>query len=144
MKLSFVVTTHGAMKTSSSSVEYAVTYASAWIRVPAPTVVSFSISEPRPRMQSSAICTRSRMHDWSPTMQCAPTVEPANTIAPVETIVPSPIAAGGSGSRFAVDDGAERRLLADDGVLEHAHALAEHRAGVDDRGRVDLSHRASS
>ena len=35
MKLSFVVTTHGAMKTSSSSVEYAVMYASAWMRVTA-------------------------------------------------------------------------------------------------------------
>ena len=140
MKLSFVVTTHGAMKTSSSSVEYAVMYASAWIRVPAPTVVSFSISEPRPRMQSSAIVTRSRMHDWSPTMQLAPTVEPAKTIAPVETIVPSPIVVGGSGSRFAVECGAERRLLADDGVLEHAHAFAEHGAGIDDRRRVDLSH----
>ncbi len=33
----------------------------------------------------------------------------------------------------------ERRLLPDDGVLEHLHALAEHRARVDDRGRVDLS-----
>ena len=104
MKLSFVITTQGAMNTSSSSVEYAVTYASAWIRVPAPTVVSFSISEPRPRTQLSAICTRSRMQDWSPTMQLAPIVEPAKTIAPVETIVPSPIVAGGSGSRFAVED----------------------------------------
>ena len=36
MKLSFVVTTHGAMKTFSSSVEYAVMYASAWIFVSAP------------------------------------------------------------------------------------------------------------
>src|SRR5438270_11042581 len=73
------------------------------MRVPAPTVVSFSISEPRPRMQSSAIVTRSRMHDWSPTMQSAPIDEPANTIAPVEMTVLSPIVAGGSGSRFAVD-----------------------------------------
>src|SRR5262249_53932281 len=46
MKLSFVVTTHGAMKTSASSVEYAVTYACAWIFVSAPIVVSFSTSEP--------------------------------------------------------------------------------------------------
>ena len=36
------------MKTSSSSVEYAVTYASAWMRVPLPIVVSFSTSAPRP------------------------------------------------------------------------------------------------
>ena len=55
MKLSFVVTTQGAMKTSSSSVEYAVTYASAWMRVPLPIVVSFSTSEPRPTTTSSAI-----------------------------------------------------------------------------------------
>ena len=32
MRLSLVVTTQGAMKTCSSSVEYAVMYASAWIR----------------------------------------------------------------------------------------------------------------
>ena len=78
-------------------------YAPAWMRVPLPIVVSFSISEPRPRMQSSAIVTRSRMHDWSPTMQPAPIAEPANTIAPVEMTVPSPIVVGGSGSRFAVE-----------------------------------------
>ena len=34
----------------------------------------------------------------------------------------------------------ERRLLADDGVFEHAHAFAEHRARIDRCGRVDLSH----
>ena len=56
MKLSFVVTTHGAMNTSSSSVEYAVMYAPAWIFVSAPTVVSFSISEPRPSTTSSPTC----------------------------------------------------------------------------------------
>src|SRR4029079_17743806 len=65
MKLSFVVTTHGATKTSSSSVEYAVTYASAWIFVRAPIVVSFSTSEPRPTTTSSPIVTRSRTQDWS-------------------------------------------------------------------------------
>jgi hypothetical protein len=73
------------------------------MRVPAPTVVSFSISEPRPRTQSSASSTRSRMHDWSPTMQFAPIDDPAKTIAPVEMIVPAPIVVGGSGSRFAVE-----------------------------------------
>src|SRR6478752_1593943 len=91
------------MNTSSSSVEYAVMYASAWMRVPAPTVVSFSISEPRPRMQSSASSTRSRMQDWSPTMQRAPMREPAKTIAPVEIMVPSPTTVAGNGSRFAVE-----------------------------------------
>jgi hypothetical protein len=38
-------------------------YASAWMRVPSPTVVSFSISEPRPRMQFEPSVTRSRMQD---------------------------------------------------------------------------------
>src|SRR4051812_5408046 len=71
----------------------------------APTVVSFSISEPRPSTTSSAIVTRSRTHDWSPRITRAPTVVPAKTIAPVETIVPSPITAGGSGSRLAVERG---------------------------------------
>ncbi len=105
MKLSFVVTTHGAMKTLSSSVEYAVMYASAWIFVSAPMVVSFSTSEPRPMTTSSPTSTRSRTHDWSPTITRAPIRVPAKTIAPVETIVPSPISAGGSGSRFAVERG---------------------------------------
>src|SRR6185312_15907691 len=80
MKLSFVVTTHGATKTWSSSVEYAVMYASAWIFVRAPIVVSFSISEPRPSTTSSPTSTRSRTQDWSPRMTRAPIVEPAKTI----------------------------------------------------------------
>ena len=82
-----------------------MTYASAWIFVRAPTVVSFSISEPRPRTTSSPTSTRSRTQDWSPRMTRAPIVEPAKTIAPVETIVPSPILVGASGSRFAVERG---------------------------------------
>src|SRR5712691_9053880 len=105
MKLSFVVTTHGAMKTSSSRSEYAVMYASAWIFVRAPIVVSFSISDPRPSTTSSPTCTRSRTQDWSPRTTSAPIRLPANTTAPVETIVPSPISVGGSGSRFAVERG---------------------------------------
>ncbi len=105
MKLSFVVTTHGAMNTFSSSVEYAVMYASAWILVSAPIVVSFSTSEPRPTTTSSPIVTRSRTQDWSPRITRAPIFDPAKRIAPVETIVPSPISAGGSGSRFAVERG---------------------------------------
>ena len=60
MKLSFVVMTRGAMKTLSSSVEYAVMYASAWIFVSAPMVVSFSTSTPRPTTTSSPMSTRSR------------------------------------------------------------------------------------
>jgi hypothetical protein len=60
MKLSFVVATQGAMKTSSSSVEYAVTYAFAWIFVRAPTEVSFSTSDPRPTTTSSPSSQRSR------------------------------------------------------------------------------------
>jgi len=105
MKLSFVVTTHGATNTLSSSVEYAVMYASAWIFVSAPIVVSFSMSEPRPRTTSSPMVTRSRTHDWSPSITRAPILDPAKTIAPVETIVPSPISVGGSGSRLAVERG---------------------------------------
>ena len=106
MKLSFVVTTHGAMKTSSSSVEYAVMYALAWMRVPradrrvvlderaaADDDVVAQSSPARARTTGRRECTRE------------PIVAPANTIAPVETIVPSPITAGGSGSRFAVDFG---------------------------------------
>ena len=93
------------MKTCSSSVEYAVMYASAWIFVIAPIVVSFSTSEPRPITTSSPTVTRSRTHDWSPRMTRSPTVVPAKTTAPVETIVPAPISAGGSGSRFAVERG---------------------------------------
>ncbi len=115
-------------------------YAPAWMRVPPPIVVSFSISEPRPRMQSSSMVTRSRMHDWSPTMQPAPIAEPANTIAPVE--IDGAVADRRRRQRLALRrrGGAERRLLADDRILEHAHAFAEHRALVDRRGRVDLSH----
>src|SRR3954454_8120627 len=71
----------------------------------APMLVSFSTSEPRPSTTSSPISTRSRTQDWSPRITRAPTVVPAKTIAPVETIVPSPITAGGSGSRFAVERG---------------------------------------
>ena len=93
------------MKTLSSSVEYAVMYACAWIFVRAPIDVSFSTREPRPRTTSSPTSQRSRMQAWSPTITRAPSREPAKTTAPVETIVPSPSSAGGSGSRFAVDRG---------------------------------------
>ena len=105
IQLSFVVTTHGAMNTCSSSVEYAVMYASAWIFVMAPIDVSFSTSEPRPTTTSSPIVTRSRTQDWSPRITRAPMVVPANTMAPVETIEPSPITVGRSGSRLAVERG---------------------------------------
>ncbi len=80
-------------------------YASAWIFVIAPIVVSFSTSEPRPMTTSSPTVTRSRTHDWSPRITRSPIVVPAKTTAPVETIVPAPISAGGSGSRFAVERG---------------------------------------
>jgi hypothetical protein len=103
--LSFVVITRGAMKTLSSSVEYAVMYASAWIFVSEPMVVSFSIREPRPTTTSSPISQRSRTQAWSPTITRAPRRVPAKTIAPVETIVPGPSSAGGSESRFAVERG---------------------------------------
>ncbi len=103
MKLSFEVCTHGAMNTSSSSVAYAVTYAIAWIFVRAPTVVSFSMSEPRPTTTSSPMSQRSRTHAWSPTITRAPRRVPANTTAPVETTVPGPSSSGGTSPCFAVD-----------------------------------------
>jgi hypothetical protein len=37
----------------------------------------------------------------------------------------------------------ESRLLPDNRILEHAHALAEHRARIDRRGGMNLSHEAS-
>src|SRR4051794_40074401 len=80
-------------------------YASAWILVIDPILVSFSTSEPRPITTSSPTSTRSRTQAWSPTITRAPSRDPANTTAPVETIVPSPISAGDSGSRFAVERG---------------------------------------
>src|SRR6201984_1066238 len=80
-------------------------YASAWIFVIAPIVVSFSTSEPRPITTSSPTTTRSRTQDWSPRMTRRPILVPAKTTEPVETIVPSPISAGGSSSRFAVERG---------------------------------------
>jgi hypothetical protein len=80
-------------------------YASAWIRVMEPIVVSFSTSDPRPSTTSSPSVTRSRTQDWSPRITRAPIRDPANTIAPVETMVPSPISVGGSGSRLAVERG---------------------------------------
>src|SRR2546430_12311157 len=59
LPISLVVTTHGAMKTCSSSVEYAVMYASAWILVIAPIEVSFSRSEEHTselQSQSNLVC----------------------------------------------------------------------------------------
>ncbi len=44
-------------------------------------------------------------------MQPPPIEAPAKTIAPVETTVPSPMTAGGSGSRFAVDLGPSEGCL---------------------------------
>ena len=105
MKLSLAVCTHGAMKTSSSSVEYAVMYAIAWIFVRAPTVVSFSTSEPRPTTTSSPSSQRSRTHAWSPTIARAPTRVPAKTIAAVETVVPAPSSSACSSSCLAVERG---------------------------------------
>ena len=86
-------------------------YASAWIFVSAPMVVSFSTSTPRPMTTSSPTSTRSRTHAWSPTTTRAPMRVPAKTIAPVETMVPSPISAGGSGSRPAVERGESEGCL---------------------------------
>src|SRR5262245_14026454 len=80
-------------------------YASAWIFVIAPMVVSFSTSEPRPTTTSSPSVTRSRMHAWSPTITRSPIVVPAKTTAPVEITLPAPIWAGERSSRFDVERG---------------------------------------
>ena len=80
-------------------------YASAWIFVSAPTVVSFSTSAPRPMTTSSPTSQRSRTHAWSPTMTRAPMRDPAKTIAPVDTIVPGPSSSGGRSSCFVVERG---------------------------------------
>ena len=133
MKLSFVVTTQGAMKTSSSSVEYAVMYASAWIFVSAPIVVSFSTSEPLPMTTSSPTTQRSRTRAPSPTITRAPSFVPAKTIAPVETIVPSPSSSGAERLALRGRAGRERRLFPDDRVVEDLAALAEDGPRVDDR-----------
>ena len=144
MKLSFVVTTHGAMKTCSSSVEYAVMYASAWILVSAPIVVSFSTSEPRPTTTSSPIVdalahARLVAEDHARADRRAGEHDRAgrDDRAVADLRRRQRLALRGRARR-------ERRLLADDRVLEHLHALAEHRAGVDDRRWVDLSSRCRS
>ena len=88
MKLSFVVCTHGAMKTSSSSVEYAVMYAFAWIFVSAPT--HRVVLDERAPADDDVVADHAAFphaEPWSPTITRAPIV-PAKTIAPVETIVP--------------------------------------------------------
>ena len=113
-------------------------YASAWIFVIAPIVVSFSTSEPRPITTSS------------------PTDDPlAHARLVAEDHARADLRAGedhraGGDDRPVADLGGlerlsfgrrarrERRLLADDRVLEHLHAVAELRPRIDDRGRVDL------
>src|SRR5882724_8270810 len=134
MKLSFVVITRGAMNTLSSSVEYAVTYASAWIFVSSPIVVSFSTSAPRPMTTLSPTSQRSRTHAWSPTITRAPTRVPAKTIAPVETIVPGPSSSGGRSSCFVVERGpGDLGLHSGRDCFERGLQLIEH---ADDRNRV--------
>jgi hypothetical protein len=70
--------------------------------VRAPTVLSFSTSEPRPMTTSSPIVQRSRTHAWSPTITRAPIRVPAKTTAPVEMTLPGPSSSGESSSRLAV------------------------------------------
>ena len=80
-------------------------YASAWILVSAPIVVSFSTSEPRPMTTSSPIDDALADARLVADDDARADRVPAKTIAPVETIVPGPISAGASGSRFAVERG---------------------------------------
>ena len=60
MKLSLVVVTHGAMNTSSSSVERRVMYELLWMEQRDPMDTWFSMHTPRPMPQFSPICTFSR------------------------------------------------------------------------------------
>src|SRR4051812_3890161 len=135
-------------------------YASAWIFVSSPIVVSFSTSEPRPMTTSSPISTRSRTQAWSPTITRAPSFVPAKTTAPVETTVPGPSSSGGGGPLFPAArrgsgrglpelEGRERlllrrrprrqrRLLAHDGVVEDLAAVSDPRARIDHRRFGDL------
>ena len=140
MKLSFVVTTHGAMNTSSSSVEYAVMYASAWMRVP--RADGRVVLDQRAAAEDAVVAERRRARGCTTGRRRCSARRSSSRRRRSRRSRRScrrRSRAGGSGSRFAVERGAERRLLADDGVLEHAHAVAEHRARVDGRGRVDLS-----
>ena len=121
-----------------------MTYASAWIRVRAPIVVSFSTSEPRPTTTSSPIVTRSRTQDWSPRITRAPTVEPANTMAPVEITVPSPTTVGGSGSRFAVERGESVGCLPTTACSSTLTPSPSTVPGMDDRGGVHLGAHAGA
>src|SRR6266508_3316692 len=87
-------------------------YASAWIFVSAPIVVSFSTREPRPMTTSSPTTQRSRTQAWSPTITRAPIFVPAKTIAPVDTMVPGPSSSGASASRCAIARGLDAVALA--------------------------------
>ena len=77
MKLSLVVTTHGAMKTSSSSRLLAVMYDCDCTRQPSPITVSFSTVTPRPMTVWEPIEQRSRTKAWSPMITRSPSVVPA-------------------------------------------------------------------
>src|SRR5918995_3408278 len=87
---SLVRSAPGAMKTSSSTTERAVTYAPVCMRTRAPTRTSQSTDTPRPTTDSSPISARSRTCAWSPTTQLAPMLAPASTTAPAPIVVPAP------------------------------------------------------
>ena len=111
MKLSFVVTTHGAMKTSLLE-----------RRVRGDVGVGLDLRQRADRrvvLDERAAADDDVVADLDALAHARlvadddarADVEPANTTAPVETIVPSPSSAGGSGSRFAVERGESEGCL---------------------------------
>ena len=147
MKLSFVVTTHGATKTSSSSRQYAVMYAFDWIRQRAPMTVSFSTQTPRPTTLPSPT-----VHALADRRQVADHAAGAERDARRDDGAGrdrGAVADHQRRQRLAAGGGrpAERGLLADHGVVADAHAGADHRAGVDHDVRAEHAahrHRAST
>src|SRR5947199_12434 len=114
-------------------------YASAWIFVSDPTVVSFSPSAPRPMTTPSPICPRSRTPAWSRTMTRAPIVVPAKRTAAVGTIVPAPRPSGASPRGLAVRARRLRgRLVVDRDLVLELHVVEDgHLLAADDG---DLPH----
>ena len=113
-------------------------YASAWIFVSAPIVVSFSTSEPRPTTTSSPTA-----HPLAHARLVADDHARADRRAREDDRAGRDDRAGaelggGSGSRFAVERGESVGCLPTTAYSSTLHAVAEHRPRVDDRGRVDL------
>ena len=139
MKLSFVVTTQGAMKTLSSSVEYAVMYASAWIFVSAP-IVRVVLDE-RAAADHDVVADRARARARRPGRRRSRARRPScprrrsrrsrRSCPRRARAAAAPRASRSSAARASA---ACRRRRSSSTL----HALAEHRPRVDDRGLGDL------